>query len=198
MKRILLLFMTACLVAACGGSKQVVNPNQDLSRTPLTSTPFGVTYDVPDFEPDTDEYFAAVGIAEGAKARMGVLQQDALTNAQSMIRQKMKHAYKGMISEYTNSMGINSASDIATKIERGGDQIIDAIVNDTQARSIKFSGVDEKGNVTCFVSVRINKKEAADQIASQISEDQELKLRFNEEQFRKRMEEQFKIYKENR
>ena len=79
---------------------------------------------------------------------MDVLQQSALSNAQNLVRQKMKHAYQGMVSEYSNNMGIGANSDAARNVETAGDQIIDVIVNDTQARSVQFSGVDEKGNVS--------------------------------------------------
>lgn len=195
MKKILMSVALIGTLVSCGSTKNSVNKNYEASRTPQTTNPFGPVYDVPDFEPDTDEYFAATGIATGAKERMGILRQDALTNAQNIIRQKMEHAYEGMISDYSKSTGINASSDIKEKIERGGDQIIEAIVNDTQEKSVKYSGVDEKGNVTCFVSIRISKKQVADQIADRISEDQELKLRFDEEQFRKRMQDKFKEYK---
>ncbi len=152
---------------------------------------------MPTFEPDTEEYFAASGIATGPRQRMNVLQQNALTNAQSMIRQKMQHAYEGMISEYASSIGINNKSDIADKVERAGNHIIKVVVNETMARDVKFSGVDEKGNVTCFVGVRIYKKQLADKLADQVSNDEELKVRFNEEQYRKYIQEKLKEYKEN-
>ena len=195
MKKYFMLAMCVGALISCGGSKNAINHNT--SRMPQTTNPFGQTYDLPTFEADTEEFFAATGIAEGSKSRMGVLQQAALANAQSLIRQKMKHAYKGMVSDYSNYMGIDNSTKAKTKMEQGGDQIIDAIINDTQAQSIKFSGVDEKGNVTCYVAVRISKKEVADKIAQGLSEDEELKLRFQEEKYRKYMRERFKEYKEN-
>lgn len=195
MKKVFMYGLLITSFLSCGSSKSGMN--QQASKTPVTTNPFGQTYKMPTFEPDTETYFAATGTATGARERMDILQLDALTNAQNVIRQKMKHAYMGMISDYANSMGINSNGDIKAKVERGGDQIIDVIVEDTQARAIEFSGVDEKGNVTCFVGIRIMKEQVADKIASQISKDEELKLRFDEEQFRKRIKEGFKNYKEN-
>jgi hypothetical protein len=195
MKTKIIALLFASVLVSCGGSKKTIVYDQ--SRAPLSTNPFGQTYDLPTFEADTEEFFAATGIAEGAKSRMGVLQQAALANAQDLIRQKMKHAYKGMVSGYANYMGINTSTIAKTKMEQGGDQIIDAIINDTQAKSVKFSGVDEKGNVTCYVAVRISKKETADKIAKGLSEDEELKLRFQEEKYRKYMRERFKEYKEN-
>lgn len=181
-----------CVITSCGSQKTAVAPTQAVN-------PFGTgTYSAPGFEPDTDEYFAALGIANGPHARMDVLQLTALTNAQNVVRQKLKHAYKGMVSDYSNYIGNNSGSDAQTHVERAGDQIIDAIVNDTQARSLNFSGVDEKGNVNCYVGIRIYKKQLADKIADAVSEDEELKIRFKESEFRKYMQEKFKDFKENK
>ena len=94
-------------------------------------------------------------------------------------------------------MGMGSASEAMGKMEAGGDQIIDAVVNETMARDVRFSSVDAKGNVDCYVGVRIYKKQVVDKVVEGLSDNQELKLRFNEEQFRQRMEKVFKDYKES-
>jgi hypothetical protein len=147
---------------------------------------------------DTDDYFAAAGIASGSKNRMDVLQTAALTNAQNVIRQKMQHAYKGMIADYSTYIGNNGGADTDAKVERAGSQIIDAMINETRATcGPKFSGVDDKGNVICYLSIRINKKQVAEAIADNVSKDEELRIRFNEEQFRKKMDEEFKKFKED-
>jgi hypothetical protein len=65
------------------------------------------------------------------------------------------------------------------------------------ARDVRFSSGDEKGNLDCFVGVRIYQKQVVDKVVEGLSNDQELKLRFNEEQFRQRMEKVFKDYKES-
>lgn len=204
MKKFLFSFAAVAMMFglySCGGgtAKTVVqNTPVPVPQATPSNNPFGgETYTMPTFEPDTEEYFAASGIATGPRQRMNVLQQNALTNAQSMIRQKMQHAYEGMISEYASSIGINNKSDIADKVERAGNHIIKVVVNETMARDVKFSGVDEKGNVTCFVGVRIYKKQLADKLADQVSNDEELKVRFNEEQYRKYIQEKLKEYKEN-
>lgn len=197
MKKFFVMAVTAAalLLSSCGSQKNamtMVNNNRSAS-------PFGDVYEVPAAENDTDDYFGATGIATGPKARMGDLQLDALSNAQNMIRQKMQHAYKGAVDDYMVRFGNNAGSDIQSKLERGGTQIIDVIVNDTQAsKGPFFSNVDEKGNVTCYIGIRISKKTIADKIADYVSEDEELKIRFQEEQFRQRMKESFKEFKENK
>lgn len=186
---------TTLLLSSCGTQKNAMTTANNNRST----SPFGDVYEIPAAENDTDEYFGATGIASGSKARMGELQLMALTNAQNIIRQKMQHAYKGAVDDYMNSVGNNAGTDIEAKIERGGTQIIDVIVNDTQAsKGPMFSAVDDKGNVTCYIGIRISKKAMADKIADYVSEDEELKIRFKEEQFRQRMEESFKKFKENK
>ena len=168
-------------------------------RTVEATNPFASgVYETPSFEPDTEEYFAALGIANGPSTRMDVLQLSALTNAQNVVRQKLKHAYKGIVSDYSDYIGNNAGSDATVHVERAGDQIIDAVVNDTQAQSLKFSGVDAKGHVNCYCGIRIYKKQLADKIADVVSEDEELKIRFKEQEFRKYMQEKFKEYKESK
>lgn len=183
------------MFASCGTIKNATTT----ANNTRSASPFGDVYEIPAAENDTDEYFGATGIASGSKARMGELQLMALTNAQNIIRQKMQHAYKGAVDDYMNSIGNNAGTDIEAKIERGGTQLIDVIVNETQAsKGPLFSAVDEKGNVTCFIGIRISKKMMADKIADYVSEDEELKIRFKEDQFRERMKESFKEFKENK
>ena len=184
------VIFTSAVMASCGGSKQTRGVSKPVN-------PFGEVYEPPCADKDTPEYFVGLGIANGSKNRMDVLQGAALTNAQNIVRQKMQHAYKGMISDYSSYIGNNAGTDATNKVERAGNQIIDRIINDTEAWcGPKFSGVDDKGSVTCFAGIRISKKQVADAIADYVSEDEELKIRFNEQQYRKFMEEEFKKFKE--
>jgi hypothetical protein len=182
------------ITSGCGGSKQIAGS----TYKPQAGSPFGEVYEAPCSGVDTDDEFVATGIASGGKARMGELQEAALTNAQNIARQKMQHAYKGAIDNYSSYIGNNAGSDIDVKMERGGTQIIDRVVNDTKATcGPKFTSVDDKGDVTCFVGIRISKKQVAAAITDHVSKDEELKIRFNEQEFRKRMDESFKKFKED-
>lgn len=196
MKKMFIMLATAIvlLLLSCSAQK-----NATTAANSRSASPFGDVYEVPAAENDTEEYFGATGIASGSKAQMGELQLVALTNAQNIIRQKMKHAYKGAVDDYMNSVSNNAGTDIESKIERGGTQLIDVVVNNTQAsKGPMFSAVDEKGNVTCYIGIRVSKKEMADKIADYVSEDEELKIRFKEDQFRQHMKDSFKEFKENK
>jgi hypothetical protein len=179
------------ILTSCGSSKVAERSANSAGN------PFGDVYEAPCAELDSETEFAATGIAEGSKAQMGTLQLVALGNAQDVVRRKMQHSYKGMVSGYMNQVGTNAGNDLENKLEAAGNQIIDKIVNDTRATcGPKFSGVDDKGNVSCYIGIRISKKQVADAIANQVSNDEELSIRFKEEEFRKRMEEKFADYKE--
>ena len=183
------------IMLSCGSTKKAATTESK----PKAGSPFGEVYEAPCAVYDDDDFFAATGIASGSKNRMDVLQTSALTNAQNIVRQKMQHAYKGAIDDYSNFVGNNSGSDAQAKVERAGTQIIDAVINDTRAFcGPKFSAVDEKGDVTCFVGIKVSKKVIADKITNHLSNDEELKIRFQEEEFRKRMEQSFEKFKEKK
>ena len=198
MKKILMFVALIGTLVSCGGPKEMAqsSPTTPQPTTPSTNPFGGETYGVPTFEPDTEEYFAATGIARGSRERLDMLQKLALNDAQSNIRAKMAHAYEGMVSDYSKAQGNNNGTDLTNKIQEGGNKIIKVIVNETMARDVKFSGVDEKGYVNCYVAVRIYKKQAAQKIANALSKDDELKLNNDEEKFREFMEKIFKEYKE--
>lgn len=190
--KVLILILAVGTTASCGSTKKATASNK-------STNPYGEAfYEMPCAMYDDDEYFAATGSAEGPRARLDVLQLAALGNAQQLCRRKVQHAYQGMVSDYSSYMGIDNKSSAALKLEGAGDQIIDAMINDTQAKCIKTSGVDEKGNVTMFVGIKISKKEIVDKMAKAISEDEELALRFKENQYREFMDQKMKEYKESK
>lgn len=180
----------ALMAASCGAPRQ-------MATAPASNSPFGETFEAPCQEHDTEEYFTATGMASGLHTNMDGLNATALGNAQNIARQKMRHAYKGAINDYSNSISTNAGTDIQMKLERGGSQVIDRIIDDTRENCVKYSAVDSRGYIRCYVGIRISKKEVATAIADYVSDDEELKVRFNEFDFRKRMEETFKKFKED-
>ena len=199
MKRIFFI-MSVCvalLLVSCGGVKQMMTTNSQGG-----GSPFGDTFEMPNAEIDTDDWFGASGVASGPKARIAEIYRTALTNGQNIIRQKMKHAYKGAVDDYMNAFGNNAGTDYQSKVETAGTQIIDVIVGETrEVQKPKYSAVDDKGTITCFLGLRVYKKDLADKVAdavaSVVSEDEKLSIRFQESQFREKMKQSFKDFKEN-
>ncbi len=175
------------MVSACGSSKQTVQNN--------SKNPFGDTYEAPCQELDTETEFGATGIYKCSAAQKGQAQVFALQNAQQIVRMKMQHAYKGMVSDFSQSYGGNAGNDIQNKITMAGDQVIDAVVNDTRATCVKFSAVDDRGDIECYVGIRISKQELAKKIAERVgnvlTDEEKMRTDFNEKKFRERMEARF-------
>ena len=179
---------------SCGASKQ---PVQQAQRA---VNPFGETFEAPCTVHDTDEYFGATGIYRGSSYQKGECQLDALENAKQLVYAKYHHAYNGMISNYSSTIGNNRGNDIATKLQRAGDQVVKAILNDIQACCIKFSGVQEDGMIECYVGIKVPKQAIAAQVAKTVADvltpDEKMQINFEEDQYRKQMEQRFNDYKE--
>lgn len=188
---VFVFFMTAC-----GSEPQRAAG----SSAPAQTNPFGDSYEAPCQMYDDDDYFAATGIYKGSMEQKGELQKFALVNAQTICRMKVKHTYRGMVSDFAQSHGNNRGNDIETKISQAGDQIIDAVINDTQAKCVKYSGVGADGRMEAYVGIKINKRELAGKVADAVkdalTDEEKTKIDFHEDEYRKQMEERFEKYRE--
>ncbi|HIT48590.1 MAG TPA: hypothetical protein IAC34_03755 [Candidatus Coprenecus stercoripullorum] len=182
------------ILSSCGAPRQIVADSQQQQQRKL----FGETQEIPCADYDTEEYFAATGTYYGSSKNLSALQTAALNHAQQLVHNKLSHAYIGAVDNYFSAIGTNVGSDVDNKFEGAGTQIINDVVNETGATCVRFDAYpDEKGNVNCYVSVRVSKEELADRITDFVSEDEELNIRFKEHDFRERMKESFKLYKDN-
>lgn len=178
------------LTSSCGSKKQVVQKSK---------SPFGEVFSMPCEVHDTKEKYAATGIFRGSSYQKGECHRNAIANAKAIIREKYHSAYKGMISEYSSNTGNNSGNDIATKIERAGDEVVEAVLNDAYEVCSKFSAVDDDGMVECYVAIEIEKGELAAKVAKGVSnvlsDKEKEEINFNEFTYRKQMEERMKNQK---
>jgi len=187
----------AILASSCGASKSAA---QSQAQTKTSNSPFGEVYEVPCAVYDTVEEFAATGIYRGSSYQKGECQFNALENAKQLVYAKYHHSYSGMISNYSSSIGNNRGNDIATKLERAGDQVVKAILNDILANCVKYSGVQDDGMIECYVAIRVPKNVIADRTAKAVADvltaDEKEQINFSEYNYRKQMEERMKAYKE--
>lgn len=197
MKKIIYFVAVAIVATACGAQKRVPTQTQSQSQS---SAPFGEVYSLPCEVYDTNNEFAATGIYRGSSYQKGECQLNALENAKQLVYAKYHHAYNGMISNYSSSIGNNRGNDIATKLQRAGDQVVKAVLNDIQACCIKFSGVQEDGMIECYVGIKVPKQAIAAQVAKTVADvltpDEKMQINFEEDQYRKQMEARFNEYKE--
>ena len=183
-------------MAACASDQPKTANNAPAGST----NPFGDSYEAPCQVYDDDDYFAATGIYRGSMNQKGELQSFALVNAQNICRQKAKHAYRGMVSDFAQSHGNNRGNDIETKISRAGDQIIDIVMNDAQAKCVKYSAVGPDGMIEAYVAIKIPKRELAgkmaDEVKNVLTDEEKTKIDFHEDEYRKQMEDRFEKYRE--
>lgn len=185
MKKIFVLAVIAAamMLTSCGSAKKV---------STVSRSPFGTVSEVPAAEHDTDEYFGATGIATGSYSQMGRLQLAALENAKEMIRQKVEHSFQTMTTSYLSEYSGKNGSDLDGQFEQGTKALVEAVLKDVNAsKGPFFSDVDEKGNVTCFIGIRIPKNKLVDLFVDNVSEQGKLALDFKKDQFMKQMKEEF-------
>lgn len=184
------LIITALLLTSCGTQKQVALPSRPSAK------PFGEVYSMPCEVYDTPEKFMATGIYRGSSYQKGQCRLNALENAKQVIYSKYKHSYEGIINHYSKDMGNNRGNDIATKIEREGNAVILAILDDVSETCIKFSNVFDDGMIECYVAIEVIKGEIAQKVSNRLSnvltQEEKDRIDFNESNFRKQMEERMK------
>lgn len=197
MKRTIILASVAIAMVACGAHKNAPVQTQASSQS---SAPFGEVYSLPCEVYDTNDEFAATGIYRGSSYQKGECQLNALENAKQLVYAKYHHAYNGMISNYSSTIGNNRGNDIATKLQRAGDQVVKAVLNDIQACCTKFSSVQEDGMIECYVGIKVPKQAIAAQVAKTVADvltpDEKMQINFEEDQYRKQMEQRFNDFKE--
>lgn len=182
------LLCASFLMTSCG-SKQV-------AQAPKYVNPFeGGSYAPPCTVFDDSENFAATGIYRGSTYQKGECQLNALENAKQMVYAKYYHSYNGMISNYSSTYGTNRGNDIKTKLERAGDAVIKAVLNDVQACCLEFGPVQEDGMLECYIAIRVPKKLLAEKTAKEVADvltpEEKEQINFDEYQYRNRMEKTF-------
>lgn len=141
-------------------------------------------YDLPCWEADTDEYFTA-HVQRKMKLNQMTLQGTALLRlAQQQMRQKIEAAYKGVVRDYMDQMELDEKSSVAAHIESAGEAVIQKFVAATKETCRKSTRPDASGEVTVYLSIRVDKKDLTDELVNKLSEEEETKIRTNEEKFR--------------
>lgn len=197
MKKLSLLGMAmiiALAFASCGSEKQM-SSNNSKNNGGGKSPAFGDVMPTPCEIYDTETEFTATGIFKGSANQKGRVHQAALANAQDLVRQKIQHAYKGLVSNYMSTIGDNQGNDIEGSMSMAGDQVIMAVVNNTAESCVRWSDVGDDGHVECYVAIKISKAKLAENIANavdnKLSDDAKIRIKFDELQYRKYMQEYF-------
>jgi hypothetical protein len=191
--KVAIIAVTAVLgMSACGSVKQQVASTNRSGG----SSPFGAASVAPCTVYDDEENFAATGFASGAAGRKGSLQQVALKNAQDMVAMKMQHAFEGEVKTFFESVGSNAGTDVDDQTIGDISNILIGVSNNTSHSCLMWSNVDDRGNVECYIGIKISKSKVADIVADNLSKSKKAEIRQRAEDFRKQVKEDLKSYKE--
>ncbi len=122
---------------------------------------------------NNDGYIYSVGTASGPKIQMMHLQQLAVANAA-----------KNLIRTYSTKINSNDAA-----LEN---EIYNIVINNAEIVNTLFEESGDRRSGRCSVEIRVRIDDLLDRVEKVVSEDEELKIRFKESEFRKQMKQSLK------
>lgn len=183
---VFVFFMTAC-----ASTETAQNPSESKSSDDLIDLPCS------EFLNGDSGSVASLGQASGAKMRAASLTTSAIASARAQMAQNMKGAYRGLVSDYMKNIGLNNKTDVEDKIEKAGDQIIDAKIPYTQVVCQKSRKIDDE-TIATFVVIKMSTTEAlkniSESINTNLTPDERAMIEYDEMKFRERMEKGLAAY----
>lgn len=193
MKKVSLLIpMLTIIVLTMSSCKSSQKPIE--AKAPVTSQANVDVYDVPCWMADDDEWFYATIQRQFKQNSMNTAPTATLRSAQLLMRQKLSSVYKAVLRDYFDQMDTEDGSYANQHIESAGDLVIKSTVNETYEVCRKQTRPDENGNVVMYMTIKVSKKKFTQDLVQKISEDEQLKVRFNEKKFR---DSAFKVFEDS-
>lgn len=189
MKKILLSILVVGVCASCG-SQQPVQQIAQNSR-------YGrVEIEVPCVENGFDDsnYFRATGTASATNQQNA--RAAALDNAKQMIHKKLGGFIQGLSTDYSrNVAGEAAASKVQRMLEDEFATLIEVEVDNAE-QTCEKGFVDHQGLFEYWIAIQIPKQQLIENLATQLSNNEENVIEFNREEFRKFAEDKMKRMQE--
>lgn len=182
--------LIALAIVGCKSQKQAANGNKS------NEDPFGTFYDLPcvDASFDNDDYFKGLGV--GTHVNLQSARTAAMDAAQSMLQKRLGGFVQGVATDYSRTVAGQAPADKVQRMMEGEmDKIVEKMVNDAQKTCEKFSQL-KTGEYQSYIAIQIPKKEMMNQMLNTLSENEELEIEFNRDQFRKFAEKRMSELKE--
>ncbi len=182
MKKLLTFVMAALVCMSCAAKKKVTQPaqNQGYSRTRI---------EVPckEFGYDNADYFRGTGTATALNQQNA--RRAALQNAKSMVREKLGGFVSGFSTDYSrNFAGEAQAAKVQSAIESEFATLVEKELNDAE-QTCEDGYILGDGNFEYWIAIQIPKKRLIEELTTQLSNNEELEIEFNRDEFRKYAEE---------
>lgn len=144
---------------------------------------------------DDAEWFYATGVKRFKANQLNLTPTTLLRSTRQQLLQKLQGKYQQVIDDYFDQMETEDGEYARQHIESAGRQVIQQLVNETYEVCRKQTQLaDAEGYYTMYMAIKVSKKEIIEKTINTLSEEQELKTRFNEKQFR---DSAFKVFEEN-
>ena len=145
---------------------------------------------------DDADWFVASGSVKFLPKNQKLTPSSLLRSLKRQLFDKLRGKYQQVTQDYFDQMDDSDAGSYAREhIESAGRQIIEQMVNEVNENCREVTTYpDSEGMYTMYMSIRISKKQIIEEVAEGLSEDRELKTRFNEKQFR---DSAFKVFEED-
>lgn len=188
--KIIVLAAITVVMASCGTQKQAVQV-----APPPAAAGFGVEVTTPcvDASYDDAEFFR--GLGTGTAANIGNSRKAAMSSAQSEIQSKLGGLVKGLVTDYNRTMAGDAGENTQRAMEGELTKVVDKALNDA-SKVCEKTLQDQRGVFNTFIVFEISKTELIDNMANSLSDNEELKIEFNRDQFRKFAAEKEKAMRE--
>ncbi|MCQ2274784.1 MAG: hypothetical protein MJZ86_08335 [Bacteroidales bacterium] len=147
--------------------------------------PSEVFVEIPCYEASRSDksYYRELGT--GKDVEMAKARKKAVQSAQSIMKERLAHTVKGLATDYSKTVSVpNKGMDMENMLENEFVSVVDAALNDADNPCEKWSQ-DRTGNWNAYYTIEIKKTELVDKLANAVSKNEELKVAFDREQFRK-------------
>lgn len=143
---------------------------------------------------DDADWFYATGVKRFKANQLNLTPTTLLRSTRQQLLQKLQGKYQQVIDDYFDQMETEDGEYARQHIESAGRQVIQQLINETYEVCRKQTpGPDAEGFFTMYMSIKVSKKEVVEKTIDKISEEQEMKTRFNEKKFR---DSAFKVFEE--
>lgn len=158
------------------------------------NTRIATVHDVPCWMADDDEWFYATIQRQCKQSSMNTAPTATLRSAQMLMRQKLSGVYRAVLRDYFDQMDTDEGNYANQHLESAGDLVIKATINETYEVCRKLTRPDENGNITMYMTIKVSKKKFANDLVKKITEEEQMKVRFNEKKFR---DSAFKVFEDS-
>ena len=144
---------------------------------------------------DDAEWFTATASRRFKGSNANTVVTALLRSAKQQLLQKLQGKYQQVADDYFDQMDVEEGAYERSHIESAGRMVMQQMVNETYETCRKVSAyADAEGYKTMYMAIKISKKELLEKTVNEISKEEEMRVRFNEKQFR---DSAFKVFEED-